>query len=126
MARVAAAAGQDGDAVSAAVRAQAWLGDAALDFILALLGSRAGLSAQQMDTLSQQRLSNEALALLAPEDLASVALTATGVEADVGASVAPLADQLLAILLPALYDANALLADALQDLDADRTAVDGI
>ena len=105
-------AGDESD--PAAVRAQAWLGDAAQELILGLLGSRAGLSATQLDALSQRHLSNTALAKLAPEQLVSVTLTATHAEASLGVVVAQHADVLLATLMAALCEANAPLADELQ------------
>ena len=98
----------------AAVRRQAWLGDAAQDFVLGLLGTRAGLTAAQMDDLSQSLLCNKALAEDAPEQLASDTLTATHVEARLGLRLAQNLDSLLEILLKALIDANPALHDKLQ------------
>lgn len=119
----ATAALRDGDlgapdanlALPTAVRAQAWLGDAALEVILALLATRSGLSAAQMDNLSQRLLCNNSLAAGAPEQLASAALTATEVEARLGRRLAQIHDELLDLLLPALEEANPTLAETLQD-----------
>ena len=102
------------DTDKAAVRRQAWLGDAAQEFVLGLLGTRAGLTAAQMDDLSQSLLCNKALAEDAPEQLASETLTATHVEARLGLRLAQHLDSLLEILLPALIDANPALHDKLQ------------
>lgn len=101
------------------VRSQAWLGDAAQDFILALLGAKRGLSAAQLDAISQSELSNETLAKFAgapggPGQLASVTLTATAAEASLGRRIAVDADALLGCLLPALEEANPRLAKALE------------
>jgi hypothetical protein len=94
--------------------AQAWLGDAALDFIVALMGTKEGLSVAQMDRVSQRQLCNKALAGCAREQLASETLTATEVEASVGRSLTPLIDDLLELLLPALREANPELASDLR------------
>lgn len=118
----AAAALLSGDAVgagnnglaAAATRAHAWVGDAAFEFILALLGARHGLSVEQLDGVSQALFSNESLAGYAPEPLASVVLTATGVEATMGAGLAPHVDVLLDVLLPVMTNANPALAAAVQ------------
>ncbi len=107
-------------AVPAAVRAQAWLGDAAQEFLLALLASKAGLSAAQQDDISQALFSNAALAAGAPVQLASPYLTATEVEAALGRAVGQRIDDLLAILLPALHAGNPPLAAALQAAVAAR------
>lgn len=110
------------DAGRAAVRAQAWVGDAAQDFVLALLGARAGFTVQQFDDLSQQLFCNKALAACAPEQLASETLTATGVEAALGRRLTTDIDALLALLLPAMAESNAQLADKLQEAVAQSAA----
>jgi len=102
------------EADKAAVRKQAWLGDAAQEFVLGLLGTRAGLTAAQLDDLSQRLLCNKALAEDAPEQLVSETLTATHVEARLGLRLAQHIDILLETLLPALLDANPALHDKLQ------------
>lgn len=107
-------AGAGDDGAPAAVRAEAWLGDAAQEFILALLGTRAGLTAAQLDHLSQTLLSNEALAAGAPEQLVSVTLTATEAEAKLGRRVTADTGNLLTLLLPALREANPALDAALR------------
>jgi hypothetical protein len=98
---------------TAQTRAQAWLGDAAQDFVLALLGTRAGLSAVQLDSLSQELLSNDALAAMANVPLVSTAQTATEEEARFGRSLLQAVDLLLAILVPALQEANPALYNVL-------------
>ena len=105
-----------GATLSAATRAQAWLGDAAFEFALALLGTREGLSVEQFDRLSQQLFNNGALAAAAPHarQLTSVVLTATNEEARLGTRLTPHFDSLLDILLPAVHDANPAVAAALQ------------
>jgi hypothetical protein len=107
-------------ATPAAVKAQAWCGDAAQEFVLALLASKAGLSAAQQDDISQALFSNAALAAGAPVQLASPYLTATEAEAALGRVIAPSVDALLAILLPALHAGNPPLAAALQAAVAAR------
>ena len=102
------------DTSKAAVRKQAWLGDAAQEFVLGLLGTRERLTAAQMDTLSQRLLCNKALAEDAPEQLASETLTATHVEARLGLRLAQDIDILLETLLPALIDANPALHNKVQ------------
>ena len=101
--------------LSARVRAKAWLGDSAFEFTLALLGSRSGLSVEQLDRISQRLFSNESLAAYAPEQLTSTTLTATSVEAAMGEQVADHLDTLLEILVPAMMLANQELTTALQD-----------
>jgi hypothetical protein len=102
------------------VRTQAWCGDATQEFVLALLASKAGLSAAQQDDISQALFSNAALAAAAPVQLVSVSLTSTEAEAALGRVVAQSADALLAILLPALNAGNPPLAAALQAAVAAR------
>lgn len=105
---------ESADTDKAAVRKQAWLGDAAQEFVLGLLGTRAGLTAAQLDDLSQRLFCNKALAEDAPEQLVSETLTATHVEARLGLRLAQHIDVLLETLLPALLDANPALHDKLQ------------
>ena len=94
-------------------RATAWLGDAAQELVLALLGTRAALSADQLDDLSQQLLSNDALTALAEQQLVSMTVTATEEEARFGRRLLQDLDILLEILVPALVDANPKLYNAL-------------
>ena len=108
------AVGAGNNALAAETRAHAWVGDAAFEFVLALLGTRHGLSVEQLDGVSQALFSNESLAGYAPEPLASVVLTATGVEATMGVGLAPHVDVLLDALLPVMTNANPALAAALQ------------
>ena len=88
-----------------AQRGDAWVGDAAQEMLIALLGL--GLSAEQLDGVSQLCASNVALAAAAAVPLTSVTATATAEEARAGRSVAAVAAELLDILLPAMQDANA-------------------
>lgn len=94
-------------------RAKAWLGDAAQELVLALLGTRKALSADQLDDLSQQLLSNDALTALAEQQLVSPTLTATEEEARFGRRLLQDLDILLDILLHALVDANPKLYNSL-------------
>jgi hypothetical protein len=116
----AAAALRNGDvvsggntAVSSETRKSAWLGDAAFELILALLGTRHGLSVEQLDGVSQALFSNESLASYAPEQLASSTLTATSVESNMGVHLVQHVDALLDVLVPAMTTANPALAAAL-------------
>ena len=104
----------DADTDKAAVRKQAWLGDAAQDFVLGLLGAKAGLKVEQLDKISQQLLCNKALAEDEPEKLALETLTATHVEARLGERLMDDMDSLLNVLLPALVAANPALHNKLQ------------
>ena len=104
----------DADTDKAAVRKQAWLGDAAQDFVLGLLGAKAGLKVEQLDKISQQLLCNKALAEDEPEKLALETLTATHVEARLGERLMDDMDSLLNVLLPALVAANPALHSKLQ------------
>ena len=96
------------------VQALASVGDAIIDVTINLLGFRAELSAQQLDGVRQSAASNEALAMLSPQPMASAHTAATAVEAAVGREVALVSDQLLAILLPALQRANTGLLPSLE------------
>ena len=98
---------------SAETRAKAWLGDAAQEVVLALLGTRAALSADQLDDLSQRLLSNDALTAMAEQQLVSPTVTATEEEARFGWRLLQDLDTLLEILVPALVDANPSLYNAL-------------
>jgi dsRNA-specific ribonuclease len=97
-------------------RLDAWLGDVALDFTLALLGRRAGLSSEALDSVRQRLLNNESLAACAAVQLSSETATATSVEAAVGAAVTDeAADALLAVLLPALRSTPMPLLQRLEE-----------
>jgi hypothetical protein len=100
--------------LSAETRKRAWAGDRAFAFILALLGMRHDLSVEQLDGVSQALFSNESLAGFAPQPLASVVLTATSVEANMGVGLAQHVDVLLDVFLPVMTSANPALAAALQ------------
>ena len=92
---------------TAELEALAWVGDAALDALLALLGHRARLSAAQLDAIRQRLANNSALGGGAPGRAA-----ATTVEAAVGAQVLLDADALQPLLLAAVRrGAPALVAE---------------
>ena len=99
------------------LKADAWLGDAAQHFALALLGHQSGLPAGQCEAIARRLLTNEALEVTAPAQLPkrrrATVSTATEVEAALGRRLAPHADALLALLWPALSEANPALAKAL-------------
>jgi hypothetical protein len=111
-----------GDESAERTRSLAWLGDTGLEFYLALLGARARLPAAALDGISQQLLSNQALAAGAPVQLASVTLTATGVEADIGRSLEEELESLFQPLERLMQEANPALALRLQQAVAARAA----
>ena len=94
---------------SAEIEALAWVGDASLDMLLALLAHRAGLSAAQMDTIRQRLGNNSALGGGAPGRAA-----ATTVEAAVGAQVLRDGDALRSLLLAAMRRGAPMLVAELE------------
>ena len=105
-----------------AVRAAAWVGDAAAELLLALLASKAGFSAAQMDALSQSLCSNIWLAKSRKVQLSSTTRTATAAEAAVGYELAKDEDRLLDLLLPAVQRGNPALVEAMQTAVAGAAA----
>ena len=93
--------------VDPSVRSElAMVGDAALDFLLSLLGNTARLSTQKTDGLRQSLLTNHTLA---PSHAAS-----TLVEAAVGQAVLTKHEILIGVLMEAVRSAAPELAKALQ------------
>lgn len=98
------------DASPARREAEALLGDAALDLLLALDAVRAGLDSPAVDALRQRLLCNASLGRAAPGRAA-----ATTVEAVVGRAVLRRADALHAALAAAAAEADPELARAVAD-----------
>ncbi len=93
----------------------AWLGDATLKFLLALLGAKHKLSPQRMHDISKELFSNEALSLRETEaEFGAVWTRATQFEARVGAAVRTSSSNLEQLLESALQRASPELLDALQ------------
>ena len=107
---------------TSAVRAAAWVGDAAAELLLSLLSYRAGLSAQKMDDISQSLCTNAWLAKSRAVQLSSVTATATAAEAAVGREVNSAADSLLAVLMPAVARGNPALVAEMQTAVATAAA----
>ena len=93
----------------------AWLGDRALQFFLALLGAKHKLSPQRMHDISKELFSNEALSLREIEaEFGAVWTRATQFEARVGAAVRTSSSNLEQLLESALLRASPELLDELQ------------
>lgn len=97
------------------LKEDAWLGDAALKFFLALLGAKHKLSPQRMHDISTELFSNNALSLREKEtELRAVWTRATQFEARVGAAVRTSSSNLEQLLESALLRASPELLDELQ------------